>query len=54
MVNELNITRKLFFFNTQAENGTGRLIPDLCFFFKKKALYDVKAIAPQLSFNIFG
>ena len=32
---------------------TRRLVPDLFFFKKKKALYEVKASGLQLSLNIF-
>ena len=34
-----------------AENGTGRLVPDM-FSFSRKALYEVKTSGLQLSFNI--
>ena len=44
--------KKIFFFRNQAENVAERLVPDL-FFFKKKVLYEVKAIDLQLSCNIF-
>ena len=35
-----------------AENGAGRLVPDL-FLFLKNALYEVKASGLQLSFNLY-
>ena len=41
-----------FFFKNNAENEAERLLPDLFLFFEK-ALYDVKAKALHLSFNIF-
>ena len=40
------------FFKNQAENETGKLVPDLLVF--KKALYEVKASGLQLSFNMFS
>ena len=46
--NKINI-----FLQTHAENVATRLVPDLCLFFEK-ALYEVKLIGLQLSFNIFG
>ena len=42
----------IFYFKSHTENEAGRLVPDL-FLFSKKALYKVKAIVPQLDFNIF-
>ena len=39
----------MFFFKNHAENEAWRLVPDLFLFFKK-ALYEVKASDPQLSF----
>ena len=39
-------------FKNQAENETGRLVPDL-FLFSKKALNEVKASGLQFNFNIF-
>ena len=47
------MTRGTFFFKNHSENETGRLVPDLCLFFKK-ALCEVKASGLQLSFNISG
>ena len=44
--------RSNIFFKNYAENELGRLVPDLFLFFKK-ALYEVKANALRLSFNIF-
>ena len=41
-----------FFFKNHAENEAGRLVPEL-FIFLKKALYEVKTSAVQLSFNYF-
>ena len=35
------IEYNIFFFKNHAENGLGRLVPDLVLFFKK-ALYEVK------------
>ena len=43
--------RKLFVKN-HTQNEVERIVPDLFLFFKK-ALWEVKAIGPQLSFNIF-
>ena len=34
--------RNIFFFKSNSENETGRLVPELFLFFKK-ALYEVKA-----------
>ena len=45
--------KKNNFFKNHAENETGTLVPDLVLFFKK-ALYEEKASALQLSFNTFG
>ena len=42
----------MFFFKAHAENKPWGLVPDLFLFFKN-ALYEVKAIGLQLSFNIF-
>ena len=44
--------RSNIFFKNYAKNELGRLVPDLFLFFKK-ALYEVKANALRLSFNIF-
>ena len=44
--------RTIFFFKNHAENEAGRLVPEL-FIFLKKALYEVKTSAVQLSFNYF-
>ena len=41
-----------FFFKNQAENEAGRLVHDLFLSFKK-ALYEVKAIGQNLSFDMF-
>ena len=46
------IEHKIFFFKNHAKNETGRLVPDLAFFFKN-ALYEAKACGLQLSFNMF-
>ena len=43
---------RMFFFKNNAEKETGKLDPDLFWFFKK-ASYVVKANGLQLSFNIF-
>ena len=40
------------FFESHTENEAGRLVPHLFLFFKK-ALYKIKAIGLQLSFDIF-
>ena len=48
------MTRKIFVVKSLAENEAGRLIPDLVFFLKKKALYEVKLGGLQLHFNIFS
>ena len=40
------------FIKKYTENETGRLVPDLLFYFKK-ALYKVKASSLQLIFNTF-
>ena len=42
----------MFFFKNRVENETGRLVPDLFWFFKK-ALFKVNASALQQSFNQF-
>ena len=47
------MTRGILFFKNQAENEAGRLVPDLFFFLKKKALYKVITSGLQLSFNVF-
>ena len=44
--------KEIFLIRNLAENVAGRLVPDLFLFFRK-ALYEVKAIGLQLSFNIF-
>ena len=44
--------RETLFFKNHTENNAGRLVPDH-FFFKKKALYEVKANGLQLTFNHF-
>ena len=41
-----------FFFKNQAENEAGRIVHDLFLSFKK-ALYEVKAIGQNLSFDMF-
>ena len=46
------MAREIFFFNSHAENDTGRLVPDFFLFFKK-ALCKVKASGQQLGFTIF-
>ena len=43
----------MFLFKDHAQNEAVRLVPDLFFFFKKKALYEVKASRLQLGSNIF-
>ena len=45
------MTRETFPFESQAENEAVRLLPDL-FLFLKKALYEVKASALQLSIQL--
>ena len=50
----VNRTREMFFFRNHAENKAGRLVPVcLFFFFKKRALYKVKASGLQLGSTIF-
>ena len=44
--------RLIFFFKNLAENEAWRVVPDLFLFFRK-ALFKLKAIGMQLSFNIF-
>ena len=41
---------KIYFLKNHSENETGGLVPNLLFF--KKALYEVNANGPELSFNI--
>ena len=48
----LECNMRNIFLQKSCRNGAGRLVPDLFLFFKK-ALYEVKAIGLQLSFNIF-
>ena len=43
-------TREIFFLKIYAENEVGRKVPDVFLF--SKAQYEVKASAPQLSFDI--
>ena len=43
---------KTFCLKNQTENGVPRLVPELCFMFKK-ALYKAKASGHNGSFNIF-
>ena len=47
-----DLTTKIFFFKSHAENEAKRLALDVFLLFIK-ALIEVKAIGPQLSFNIF-
>ena len=49
----VNRTREMFFFRNHAENKAGRLVPVCFFFFKKRALYKVKASGLQLGSTIF-
>ena len=42
---------ELLFFKNHAQNEAGRLVPDLFLSFKK-ALYEVKAIGQNLSFDM--
>ena len=49
----MEIDKKNIFLKNHAKNEAGRLVPDL-FLFLKKALYEVNASVPQLSFNIHG
>ena len=44
--------REIFFFKNHAEKEAQRLVPDLFLFFKETS-FQVKAIGPQLNFNIF-
>ena len=49
------MTREIFVFKSHAENEAGRLVPDLFFFLKENALYEVKLSGLQLlRFNIFS
>ena len=48
----IGYTNRNIFLENHAENETGRLVRDpFCIF--NKALLEVKASSPQLSFNIF-
>ena len=44
--------REIFFSKNHAKNEAGRLVPGLSLFLNK-ALHELKASGPQLSFNIF-
>ena len=48
----MEYTKRNIIFINHAENGTGRLVPNLVLFFKK-VLYEIKGSGLQLSFNIF-
>ena len=49
---QLTKYKRNIFLKTHEENQLGRLVPDPSLFLKK-ALYEVKARAFQLDFNIF-
>ena len=51
-MNLSQLTRQTFFFKNYTENEAAILFPELLLFLKK-AQYEVKASALQLSFNIF-
>ena len=48
----IEYNKRTFFFKNHAQNEAERLVPDLFLLFKK-ALFEVKANGPQLSFNHF-